>query len=148
MKVLFKILFQVIFFSSLINLIASEYLEDNNTTNTTNTTTTTTPTTTPITTTIYPEELNCLLTQPIKDIKDDCYDENIDERRKCCYVEVKFKYNTYISCIVIDIESENIRGKINNLTKIYKVDSKSIKIDCNKSFIKLSLIFVILFFII
>ena len=131
MKALFKILFQIILFSSLINLIASGYEGVYNTT-----------------TPIYPEELNCILTQPIKDIKDDCYDENIDERRKCCYVEVKFKYNTYVTCIVIDIESENIRGKINNLTKIYQVDSKSIKIDCNKSFIKLSLIFVILFFII
>ena len=120
-----KIIFQIFLFTSLINLITSGYGVMQNDT----------------------EVSRCLLTEPIKDIKDDCYGESTD-REKCCYVEIKFKYNTYVSCIPVDFEQNNIRDVITYLKETYKVDSKSIKIDCNKSFIKLSLIFAILIFII
>ena len=120
-----KIIFQIILFTSLINLIKSGYGVMINDT----------------------EVSKCLLTEPIKDIKDDCYEESID-REKCCYVEIKFKYNTYVSCIPVDFEQYNIRDIISYLKETYKVDSNSIKIDCNNSFIKLSLIFAILIFII
>ena len=128
MEVFIKRMFQIILFSFLINLITSSYEGTYNNTD--------------------PEISKCLLTQPMKDIKDDCYDENIKDREKCCYVEVKFKYNIYVSCFPVNIENDNIRDVITYLKETYKVDSKSIKIDCNNSYIKLSLIFVILIFII
>ena len=135
MKVFIKIIFQFILFSSLIKFISSGYgVADKNETETETET----------------EISPCLLTQPLKDIKDDCYDENDkkNDRQKCCYVEVKFKYNTFISCYPVDLESDNIRDVIAYLKEEYKVDSKSIKIDCYNSFIKISLILVILIFII
>ena len=124
-----KIIFQIILFSSFINLITSENVA------------------------APPQEISkCNFTQPIKDIKDICYDEisdeNLDKRYRCCYVEVKFKYNTYVMCNLVDIEDVNMRDVIKNLSIEYQVNSKSIKIDCNNTFIKLSLIFVIIFFII
>ena len=93
------------------------------------------------------EDANCFLTQPMRNIKDDCY-ENIINRKRCCYLEVKFEYNTYIGCIPIDIESVNIKEEINGLKAGLYINSKSIKIDCNNSFIKISFIFAILIFII
>ena len=129
MEILSKIIFQIILFSSLIILISSEYLGNK-------------------TELFIPEESICKLTQPIKDIKDDCYIENIDDSKKCCYVEVKFKYNTYVICYPVDFEKFKIRDIISILTEEYKVESKSIKIDCNNSFIQLSLVFAILIFII
>ena len=125
MKEFTKISFQIILFTSFINLISSGYEVKNNDT----------------------EISKCLLTEPMKDIKDDCYDENND-REKCCYFEIKFKYNTYVSCIPVDFEQNNIKEVITYLKETYKVDSKSIKIDCNNFYIKLSLIFAILIFII
>ena len=135
MKVFIKIIFKFILFSSLIKFISSGYgVADKNETETETET----------------EISPCLLTQPLKDIKDDCYDENDkkNDRKKCCYVEVKFKYNTFVSCYPVDLESDNIRDVIAYLKEEYKVDSKSIKIDCYNSFIKISLILVILIFII
>ena len=135
MKVFIKIIFQIILFSSLIKFISSGYgVADKNETETETET----------------EISPCLLTQPLKDIKEDCYDENDkkNDRQKCCYVEVKFKYNTFVSCYPVDLESDNIRDVIAYLKEEYKVDSKSIKIDCYNSFIKISLILVILIFII
>ena len=135
MKVFLKIIFKFILFSSLIKFISSGYgVADKNETETETET----------------EISPCLLTQPLKDIKDDCYDENDkkNDRQKCCYVEVKFKYNTFVSCYPVDLESDNIRDVIAYLKEEYKVDSKSIKIDCYNSFIKISLILVILIFII
>ena len=128
MEVFIKILFQITLFFSFINLITTSYEGAENTTE--------------------PIQDKCELTQPMKDIKDICYDENINDRERCCYVEVKFKYNTYIRCILVDIENENIRNVIADLKDEYKVDSKSIKIDCNNTFIKLSLIFGIFIFFI
>ena len=123
-----KIIFQIILFSSFINLITSEPVA------------------------VEQIESKCNFTQPIKDIKDICYDEisdeNLDKRYRCCYVEVKFKYNTYVMCNLVDIEDDNIRDVIKNLAIQYQVNSKSIKIDCNNTFIKLSLILAIIFFII
>ena len=123
-----KIIFQIILFSSFINLITSEPVA------------------------VEQIESKCNFTQPIKDIKDICYDEisdeNLDKRFRCCYVEVKFKYNTYVMCNLVDIEDVNIRDVIKNLAIEYQVNSKSIKIDCKNTFIKLSLIFAIIFFII
>jgi len=128
MEEFIKIIFQIILFSSFINLITSEPVA------------------------VEQIESKCNFTQPIKDIKDICYDEisdeNLDKRFRCCYVEVKFKYNTYVMCNLVDIEDVNIRDVIKNLAIEYQVNSKSIKIDCNNTFIKLSLIFVIIFFII
>ena len=65
----------------------------------------------------------------MKNIKYDWHDENINDRKKCCNLEVKFENSTYISYSPNDLESDNIIDKIRELKENLYVNNKSIKID-------------------
>ena len=88
-------------------------------------------------------EIRCLQTEPTKDIVEDCYDEKLSSGRICCYMEIKFKYNSYYGCIPLD--PKEVKKEIKNKKNEY--DVKSLKINCNSFFISFKLLFLLLIYL-
>ena len=87
-------------------------------------------------------EIRCLQTEPTKDIVEDCYDEKLSQGRICCYMEIKYKYNSYYGCIPLD--PKEVKEEIKKKKKEY--DAKSLKINCNSFFISFKLLFLLLIY--
>ena len=94
------------------------------------------------------ESERCWDTEPTKDIIDDCIKgnnlPNDKEKETCCYMTIKYKYSNLYGCIPILKDAKIIKERIKELKVIYS-ESKSIKINCNKTFIKLNLMSILLF---
>ena len=89
----------------------------------------------------------CSETQPLKGIKEDCFQGNsILSGETCCYMTVKYKTNEHYECIAVNKDLKSIKNQIQEIKKNYE-GSKSIDIDCNSSLIKISLIPFLLFII-
>ena len=85
----------------------------------------------------------CSQTKPLKGIIDDCVKGNKMEGETCCYLELKYSYNSYYGCIPIDKENLNIiKNKIEELKKERKADSAKIK--CKSSFIQIQMLLILL----
>ena len=91
----------------------------------------------------------CYDTEPEKDIIEDCILGNKLEDvtgETCCYMTVKYKYNTLYACFPVYKDVKEIKKRIEVLKEIY-VGNKSIKINCFTSFIKLTIISILLIFL-
>ena len=95
----------------------------------------------------YNEEDKCSQTEPTKDIKDDCIKGNKPENKVCCYMTIKYKYNTFYACYPVEKDKKKIEDKIKEIKKDY-TDCKSISIDCKSSITKYNLIFLLLLILI
>ena len=94
----------------------------------------------------YNETDRCWQTEPTKDIIEDCTMGSKLEIETCCYMTVKYKYNSMYGCIPIMKDEKIIKERIKLLKKIY-IGNKSIQIDCFAYFVKSSLLSLLLFFI-
>ena len=93
------------------------------------------------------EEELCESTQPLKGIKEECFNGNtLIYGETCCYMTIKYETNDFYKCIAVEKDLTSIKQKIEDYKKIYE-GSKSIYIDCKSSFIRISLISLFLFFI-
>lgn len=96
---------------------------------------------------IYNDHDRCIQTEPTEDIIEECTIGNIlNDGYTCCYMEVKFKYSSYYGCIPVQKNLKKIKQKIREIKGDYR-GHKSIDINCNSSYIKYSLFFVLFFFI-
>ena len=89
-------------------------------------------------------EERCSQTEPLKGIIEDCIKGNDMQgsTKTCCYLELKYRYNSYYGCIPINKGNlEDIKDKIKELKKELNVDSAKIK--CKSSFIQLQLLLII-----
>ncbi len=83
------------------------------------------------------------------DIDDECTNFDLDNGYSCCYIKLKYKYNTKYGCYPIKKDKKAIKEKIQEM-KQYYIGIKKISIYCNESFVKFnfySLIFGFLFLI-
>ena len=93
------------------------------------------------------EKRLCKDTQPLKGIKEECFNGNIiSSNEVCCYMTIKYETNEHYSCIAVSKDKKTIKDTIKALKQEYE-SSKSIDIDCNSSLIKISLISILLIFI-
>ena len=90
----------------------------------------------------------CGETQPLKGIKEECYQEKIisSNNEVCCYLTIKYETSEHFECIAINKNLAEIKNKINEYKKNYE-GSKSISIDCNSPLIRITLISFLLFLI-
>ena len=91
----------------------------------------------------------CPQTQPTKGIEDDCIKGNGQpiRNKECCYMVVDYKVSEQHACIRVEKNKDKIKDVINNLKK-NDTRIKSVDINCNSSFIELSLVlFFFIFFI-
>ena len=90
----------------------------------------------------------CKETQPLKGIKEECYNGNEIENSNevCCYMTIKYEANDHFACIAVTKDKSSIKNKIDEIKKEYE-GSKSISIDCNSSLIRITLISFLLFLI-
>ena len=95
----------------------------------------------------YNEEDKCYQTEPTKDIRDDCIKGNKPENKVCCYMTIKYKYNTFYACYPVEKDKKKIEEEIKEIKKDY-TDCKSISIDCKSSITKYNLIFLLLLILI
>ena len=96
-----------------------------------------------------PEEKSkrlCGETQPLKGIKEECYQEEIKNSNNevCCYMTIKYETSEYFECIPVNKNLAEIKNKIKEIKQNYE-GSKSINIDCNSSLIRITLISFLLF---
>ena len=89
----------------------------------------------------------CGETQPLKGIKEECYQgENNSSEETCCYMTVKYETSQHIECISVKKDLGSIKSKIDEIKKTHE-GSKSISIDCNSFLIRITLISFLLFLI-
>ena len=92
------------------------------------------------------EDLNekrCLETEPSKGIIDDCVEGNKMEGKICCYLELKYSYNSYYGCLPLNKDDlKSIKNKVKELKEELKADSAKIK--CKSSFIQLQMLLILL----
>ena len=90
----------------------------------------------------------CNETQPLKGIKEECYNGNelSNSNEVCCYMTIKYDTNDHYACIAVTKDKSSIKSKIDEIKKAYE-GSKSISIDCNSSLIRITLISFLLFLI-
>ena len=93
----------------------------------------------------YDNSDKCYQIEPTKGIIEDCTEGAILQNETCCYMTIKYKYNTFHACIPVIKDIKIINERIKILKDIY-TGNKSIKINCYKSFVKMSLISIILIF--
>ena len=96
-----------------------------------------------------PEEKSkrlCGETQPLKGIKEECYQEEIKNSNNevCCYMTIKYETSEHFECIPVNKNLAEIKNKIKEIKQNYE-GSKSINIDCNSSLIRITLISFLLF---
>ena len=96
-----------------------------------------------------PEEKSkrlCGETQPLKGIKEECFQEEIKNSNNevCCYMTIKYETSEHFECIPVNKNLAEIKNKINEIKQNYE-GSKSINIDCNSSLIRITLISFLLF---
>ena len=93
------------------------------------------------------EDLNekkCLETEPSKGIIDDCVkgNEKVGENT-CCYLELKYSYNSYYGCLPLNKDDlKSIKNRVKELKEELKADSAKIK--CKSSFIQLQMLLILL----
>ena len=90
----------------------------------------------------------CGETQPLKGIKEECFQEEINKSNNevCCYMTIKYETSEHFECIPINKNLGEIKNKINEYKKNYE-GSKSISIDCNSPLLRITLISFLLFLI-
>ena len=82
------------------------------------------------------------------DIDDECFkDEYEDSGYSCCYIKLKYKYNTKYGCYPIEKKKGTIKNKIKEM-KEYYIGVKEISIYCDESFVKFNFYTLILGFLI
>ena len=88
----------------------------------------------------------CGETQPLKGIKEECYQEEIKNSNNevCCYMTIKYETSEHFECIPVNKNLAEIKNKIKEIKQNYE-GSKSINIDCNSSLIRITLISFLLF---
>ena len=88
----------------------------------------------------------CGETQPLKGIKEECYQEEITNSNNevCCYMTIKYETSEHFECIPVNKNLAEIKNKIKEIKQNYE-GSKSINIDCNSSLIRITLISFLLF---
>lgn len=67
-----------------------------------------------------------------EDIKDKCYNVSLSSGQ-CCYMKLKYQYNTKYGCYPIERNKKTIKDKIKELKKYY-VGVKKISIKCDDGF--------------
>lgn len=79
-----------------------------------------------------------------EDIKKKCYDISLNNGQ-CCYMKLKFKYNSKFACYPIEKNKKVIKNKIKELKEMY-VGIKKISIKCdNAYFDKVNFYFLVFF---
>ena len=68
------------------------------------------------------------------DIDDECTNFPVGDL-SCCYIKLKYKYNTKYGCYPIKKDKKTIKEKIKEM-KQYYIGIKKISIYCNESFVK------------
>ena len=81
------------------------------------------------------------------DIDDECTNFDLDNGYSCCYIKLKYKYNTKYGCYPIEKKKSEIKTKIKEM-KEYYIGVKKISIYCDESFIKINFYTLILGFLI
>ena len=81
------------------------------------------------------------------DIDDECTNFSLDNGYSCCYIKLKYKYNTKYGCYPIEKKKSTIKNKIKAM-KEYYIGVKKISIYCDESFIKINFYTLILGFLI
>ena len=94
----------------------------------------------------YDDYDRCLQTEPTKDIIEECTESNKLKDKVCCYMTVKYEYNSFYTCYPVEKDKKIIERKINEIKGDYD-GCKSIRIDCKSSFIKYNLIILLLILI-
>ena len=94
-------------------------------------------------------EDQCREIKPFEDVIEDCTRYTISNNNKvCCYMEIYYDEGESYLCYPVEKDIDAIKKEIEMLEDIYE-NSDSISIDCDSSFINLSIAFLsslILFF--